>query len=112
MNGQPLYEYEANFGKKTTSYQCGLQGFPDRLYCMFDIPEGMEGTAQFFELRLNDCQYSVYTQAKVLIPVPLVDDDPDPSVPTCKADLKDPDCTAAGGHMSTGVTTAPSCVCP
>jgi len=115
MDGKPLYVYEAQLGK-TASYQCGLQGFPDRLYCMFDIPEGMEGTAQFFELRLNDCPDPVYIQANVLIPVPNPSSsDPsssDPTGPVCTVDLISPACEAAGGHMSDGVTTAKRCVCP
>ncbi len=67
MNGDPLYEYSASLGE-IQAYQCGLQGFPDRLYCMFHIPEGMGGTAHYFELRLPDCEDPVFTQANVLIP--------------------------------------------
>ena len=108
MDGEPLNKYTANLGE-IASYKCGLQGFPDRLYCMFNIPKGEEGTAKYFELRLNDCEDPVFVQANVLIPLPLAGDDPGP---VCKVDLGPGDCEAAGGHMSEGVTTAPRCICP
>ena len=108
MDGEPLNEFRAKLGN-ITSYQCGLQGFPDRLYCMFNIPKGAEGTAKYFELWLNDCEDPVFVQANVLIPEPLAGDDPGL---VCTVDLGPGACEAAGGHMSDGVTTAPRCVCP
>jgi len=108
MEGEHLNEFRAELGN-IVSYQCGLQGFPDRLYCMFNIPGGEEGTAKYFKLWLNDCEDPVFVQANVLIPEPLAGDDPGP---VCKEDLGPGDCEAAGGHMSEGVTTARRCVCP
>jgi predicted outer membrane repeat protein len=105
LNGEPHYEYSAKLGE-ITAYQCGLQGFPDRLYCMFNIPQGAEGTPQDFELRLKDCPDPVYTQAIVLIPVPKVKDI------ACSADLSEKDCKAAGGVMSGKDTPSPYCSCP
>lgn len=102
---EPPLPYSAKLGE-IQAYQVSQQGFPERLYFMFNIPEGMEGTAQFFELRLNDCPDPVFQQANVLIPVPKSID------PKCTADLNEADCKAAGGHMSSGVTTAPTCICP
>jgi predicted outer membrane repeat protein len=110
LNGEPLYDFEAKLGK-IASYQCGLQGFPDRLYCLFHIPEGMDGTSQLFELRLNDCPDPVYLQPNVFIPVPNPSSS-DPTGPVCTVDLISPDCEAAGGQMSSGTTTAQKCVCP
>jgi len=69
MNGAGLYEYSAKLGD-IQAYQCGLQGFPDRLYCMFNMPQGAEGTALNFELRLNNCEDPVYTLPMVSIPEP------------------------------------------
>jgi len=105
LNGEPHYEYSAKLGE-ITAYQCGLQGFPDRLYCMFNIPQGAEGTAQYFELRLKDCEDPIYVQANVLIPVPKVTD------LACSADLSEKDCKAAGGVMSGKDTPSPYCSCP
>ncbi|NQS91407.1 MAG: hypothetical protein HQ574_03275 [Chloroflexi bacterium] len=102
---EPPLSYNAKLGE-IQAYKVSQQGFPERLYFMFNIPEGVEGTAQLFELRLNDCPEPVYLQPNVLIPVPKSID------PKCTADLKEADCKAAGGHMSPGVTTAPTCVCP
>ncbi len=123
LNGEPPNEFEAKLGN-ITSYQCGLQGFPDRLYCLFHIPEGMEGTSQLFELRMNDCPDPVYLQPNVFMPVPNPSSsDPtgppapnpsssDPTGPVCSTDLISPACEAAGGHMSSGATSTPKCVCP
>ncbi len=108
VNGAGLYEYSAKLGD-IQAYQCGLQGFPDRLYCMFNMPPGTGGTALNFELRLNNCEDPVYTLPMVSIPEPLAGDDPGL---VCTVDLGPGDCEAAGGHMSDGVTTAPRCVCP
>ena len=110
LNGEPLYNYEAKLGK-IVSYQCGLQGFPNRLYCFFHIPEDMEGTSQLFELRLNDCPDPVYLQPNVFISA-AIPSSSHQSGPTCTVDLISPACEAAGGNMSSGSTTAPSCVCP
>jgi hypothetical protein len=98
-------DYIAKLGK-VEAYQVSQQGFPDRAYFMFNIPEGMEGTVQPFTLWLPDCPEPVYELPAIQIPVPK------PVAPTCSADLNERECIAAGGHMSDGVTTAPRCVCP
>ena len=105
LNGEPAFEYSAKLGE-IQAYQVSQQGFPERLYFMFHIPEGMEGTAQFFELRLNDCPDPVLQQANVLIPVPKS------TGPICTADLNKADCKAAGGIMSSGDIPNPHCICP
>jgi len=106
--GEPLYPYTATLGD-LEAYKCGLQGFPDRLYCMFHIPEGVAGTVQSFELHLPDCVDPVFRQP--LVQIPEIKSSA-PSAPTCTPDLKNEDCKAAGGQMSEGVTTAPRCICP
>ncbi|MCD6425631.1 MAG: hypothetical protein J7L35_09000 [Anaerolineales bacterium] len=105
MNGSPLYEYSAKLGDNQ-AYQCGLQGFPDRLYCMFNIPPGVEGTVLTYELRLKDCPDPVYLQPNVLIPELY-----NPT-PACNAKLNKEDCEAAGGKMNMETTTSPYCICP
>ena len=87
------------------AYRCGLQGFDDRLYCMFNIPPGAEGTALNFELRLNDCEDPVYLQPLVSIP------EPQSSGPVCTADLNEKDCEAVGGTFYPTDTTT-FCGCP
>ena len=65
-----------------------------------------------FKLYLNECEDPVYLQPLLSIPEPKAGDDPgDPGL-ICTKDLKDLECSAAGGKMSPGTTTAPICVCP
>jgi len=111
MNGSPLYVYRALLGDNK-SYQCGLQGFPDRLYCMIKMASYSPGMALDFLLYLNDCEEPVFIQSLLSIPEPYSSGDPSGQELTCTADLLTPDCEAAGGYRSTGLTTAPKCVCP
>ncbi len=99
-DGQP-WEYYATLGDHKSN-SCGLQGFEDRLYCMFTVTPEMAGSVADFSLYLGDCENPVYTQLYVSIP----------EMKTCTKDLGEADCKAAGGTMSTGVTTAPYCICP
>ena len=94
--------YRAMLGK-IESYRCGLQGFEDRLYCMFQLPPDAPGLAFDLKLFVDDCADPSYSQPKVTIPEPKMQ---------CTIDLDKDACEAAGGKMSTGVTTAPSCICP
>ena len=97
--------YIAKLGK-LEAYQISQQGFPDRDYFMFNIPEGMEGTVQTFTLWLPDCPEPVYELA-IQIPVPK------PVTPTCSVDLNAEDCKAAGGtYQQVGRTGKYECICP
>ena len=103
------WEYHARLGV-IESNSCGLQGFDDRLYCMFTVPPNVPGLALDFFLYLNECEDPVFVQPKVTIPeLPSGEDD---SYPTCTKDLSKEACEAAGGTMSTDLTTAPYCICP
>ncbi len=48
-SGETLWPYSAWLGE-IPAYKCDLQGFPDRLYCMFTLMPDMPGTEQFFQL--------------------------------------------------------------
>ena len=109
-DGDLSNDYIAKLGD-IEAYQVSQQGFLERAYFMFYIPEGAEGTAQFFELRLNNCPDPVYTKPNILIPMPIPSSS-NQTGPECTVDLISPACEAAGGHMSSGVQTAPRCVCP
>ena len=103
---------------------CNQQGFEDRLYCMFTLQPSTPGTLQDLEIHKEDCPDPVITIPNVTIPYlpsnhqPSNDqpsnDQPSNDQPStsCTADLGPGDCEAAGGLMSTGVNTAPKCVCP
>jgi len=82
---------------------CNMQGFDDRIYCMFTLPPNMLGTVQDLKFIKPDCDDPILLLPGVSIPVPKFE---------CKESQSKDDCEAAGGHMSSGVTTAPTCVCP
>jgi len=110
LNGESAVKYSAKLGE-IQAYQVSQQGFPERVYFMFNIPEGMEGTAQFFELRLNDCSDPVFQQANVLIPVPRSTDPDKPSL-VCKIGLDKDSCKKAGGTwVDGGAVGASYCNC-
>jgi predicted outer membrane repeat protein len=89
------------------AYQVSQEGFPERLYFMFHIPEGLEGTSQQFQVWLPDCPETVYELPAIQIPVP------EPTDLVCTADLNAEDCKAAGGsYEQVGRTGKYECVCP
>lgn len=97
-----IWEYQASLGQYP-SYRCELQGYEDRLYCLFQLPESALGEMVDLTLGLESCEDPVFIQKNVIIPeLELV----------CTRDLKEKDCIAAGGKMSSGATTAPYCICP
>jgi hypothetical protein len=107
----PLYKFQAYLGK-WESYKCGFQGFDDRIYCLAHIPEGEDGAEVSFMFKMLDCPEELYMLPAVQIPVSIPPEPAEPAEPVCTADLSAEDCKAAGGQMSSGVTTAPTCVCP
>jgi len=105
---EPPLPYIAELGTEK-AYKISQQGFPDRAYFMFNIPQGMEGTAQPFTLWLPDCPEPVYQLSAVQIPVskPL-----EPVAPACSADLDERACIAAGGTYYPINDTTSTCICP
>jgi hypothetical protein len=89
------------------AYSCGLQGFEDRLYCLFRVGPELSGQALDLELTLNGCLDPVFSLAKVTIPEVRWNEDL-----VCREDLKQGECEAAGGTMSKGATAAAHCICP
>jgi len=103
-----LWEYTAFLGIEK-SYNCAYQGFDDRLYCMFNIPPDMPGSAPEFFLYLEGCVDYIYYQAGITIPEPRSAGD---SSTTCKAVLGEAACKAAGGTFTKDLVTKSSCDCP
>ena len=103
---EPPLPYIAELGTEK-AYQISQQGFLDRAYFMFNIPQGMEGTAQPFTLWLPDCPEPIYELPAVQVPV-------SKSVaPTCSADLDEKSCQAAGGtYKESRSTSGGECICP
>jgi RNA polymerase sigma-70 factor (ECF subfamily) len=98
--------YSAQLGD-FEAYQCGLQGFEDRLYCMFELPESAPGRGWDLKVFRGGCPEPVYSQSMVSIPEPSKANNP-----VCSKDLDPDDCAAAGGEMSSGAAAAPHCLCP
>ncbi|NOQ40838.1 MAG: hypothetical protein GQ562_11040 [Anaerolineales bacterium] len=101
MEGSELWDYRALLGE-IESYKCGLQGFPDRLYCLFNLPPEALGLALDLKLFIGNCEDPAYYQPKVTIPLP-----------QCKADLDEEACKVAGGTWKRPVTGGDYyCDCP
>jgi hypothetical protein len=101
MEGSELWDYRALLGE-IESYRCGLQGFPDRLYCMFNLPPEALGLALDLKLFIGNCEDPAYYQPKVTIPLP-----------QCNADLDEEACKVAGGTWKRPATGGDYyCDCP
>jgi len=91
----PPWQYYAMLGG-IESNKCELQGFDDRLYCIFNLTKDFPGKAITFKLYLNQCKEPVFTQLHALIPRP-----------KCSKTLTPDGCCAAGGTYKTDY-----CECP
>lgn len=101
------YYYEASLGE-VNSTNCSLQGFEDRLYCIFHVSEAMLGTYQPLSLHLKGCEAPVVAFPRVSVPrIPVLEK----VESTCKASLKQAACQAAGGYYIS-FSRAAYCVCP
>ena len=98
-------EFIAQLGKEEAITQVSQQGFPNRAYWMFYIPEGLEGTDQSFTVWWSDCPEPIYELPAIQIPfLKLI-------TPTCSVDLSEKDCKVAGGSYQL-VGRQYQCVCP
>jgi hypothetical protein len=99
-------EFIAQLGKEEAITQVSQQGFPNRAYWMFYIPEGLEGTDQSFTVWWSDCPEPIYELPAIQIPVPK------PITPTCSADLNEKNCEAVGGTFLKINDKTSTCMCP
>lgn len=89
---------------ETEANLCNLQGFEDRIYCMFTLPPSALGAALDLELLHMDCDDPLLFLQGVSIPVPKL---------VCTENLSQADCEAAGGVYEEGRTaSASTCKCP
>ena len=106
-----IWRYEASLGQIRSS-NCSLQGFEDRLYCIFHIPDSMPGTYQPLSLHLNDCEAPVVEFPRVSVPRIVVPESvPEKETTSCRANLNQSDCEAAGG-MYYIFSRSSYCACP
>jgi len=97
---------------EVSSLSCSLQGFEDRLYCIFQIPENMPGTYQPLSLYLNGCEEPVVSYSRVSVPRFVVRSvEPEKQTPSCSATLSSSACEDAGGMYIT-FSRAAYCICP
>lgn len=105
LDDEGTWEYNARLGG-IESNSCSLQGYEERLYCLFQISEDMAGTYQELSLFLNGCEGAVYFASRVSIPELKL------SVPACSRDLSSTLCEAAGGIYRQPMVIPSFCECP
>jgi hypothetical protein len=89
--GKTAWPYSAWLGE-IPAYKCDLQGFPDRLYCMFTLAPDMPGTEQDFTLLMADCGTPIYSQV-IIVPEKIREESA-----VCHALLDEKSCEAQGGE--------------
>jgi len=95
------------------SHLANQQGFPDRIYFMFEVGPAMPGTYQNLEIRKEGCENLAFTEPRLTIPDLPADDQPADDQPSlsCNKDLAADDCKKAGGKWVINVNPA-YCDCP
>ena len=84
---------------------CTFDGYAERLYCQFEVPEDYFGTVRGFSVYVNRCEDPIYTNALVSILPPV-------ETMACTIDLSEIDCEAAEGVYTCGSSADCECVCP
>jgi len=97
--GNALSEFSATLGD-LQAYQCTSQGFPDRIICIFKMPDHSPGMVLDYALSWDDCGDPIFTMPLVSIPDLQSDDstsDDESTSANCTVGLEGDACTAAGG---------------
>ncbi len=103
--GVTAWPYSAWLGD-IPAYKCDLQGFPDRLYCLFTLAPDMPGTEQDFTLMMDECAAPVYSQV-ILLPEKIK-----PETEVCHALLDKASCESLGGTYLQINDSISLCYCP
>jgi hypothetical protein len=97
--------YRATLGSAEEE-ECTFEGYDQRLYCTFILPESALGTYQELLVYVNECDTPFYSHPRVTI------FDPEPAL-VCTATLNESECIAAGGeYKDKTVARTPFCDCP
>jgi hypothetical protein len=118
------WAYNAEFGD-LTSAPCEFRDYPERLYCLIELPESYHNSTHPLHVRLKDCDNPIFSH-----PAASVEDEPTefddipvdtcgarPSSETCNQDFADW-CTCKGGTYSCelvggiAVNEVPVCILP
>lgn len=108
--GETVWPFEA-WLDGIPSYKCDLQGFPDRLYCLFTLSPEMPGTEQFFKLEMEGCEGLLYSQYVVLPEIQQSEEGGSEPV-GCHAGLDARECKILGGEYRKINDTQYLCFCP
>lgn len=87
--------------------KCNFQGFAERLYCDFIIPENFINTTQELKVFVNLCTPPIYISKNVSI---FLYEPPPKEELECSSEMGERKCIAAGGTYTCGVSC--SCTCP
>ena len=109
--GEPLWPYEA-WVDGIPDNKCDFQGFPDRLYCIFTLEPEMLGTEQFFQLKMENCEVALYSQAVILPEIQQAEGGQEQSPVGCHAGLDARTCKTLGGEYRKINDTTALCFCP
>lgn len=103
--------YSASLGDtKAEGYQ--EEGYPNRVYFRFQLPESAPGNVRDFSLFRDDCDNPLISIPRVTIPESDIPDPDQPSL-TCKKGLDKDSCKEAGGtYNDHGGVSQPTCDCP
>jgi hypothetical protein len=109
-NGETSLPFSATLGD-IPAYKCDLQGYLDRLYCMFTLTPEMPGKEHLYQLFLKGCDAPLFSQA-VLLPLPPPPPDSQNQVVGCHAGLDAVECKTLGGDYKRVNDTSYLCFCP
>ena len=110
LTGETVLPFEA-WLDGIPAYKCDLQGFPDRLYCMFTLKPEMPGTEQIFMLEVEICEGMLFSQA-VILPEILQSEEGGNQPVSCHAGLDAENCKLQGGDYKKINDTDYLCFCP
>lgn len=102
--------YSAVLGE-ISAIKCDFQGFEDRLYCNFIVPEELYNTAQQLKVFSSLCGPPIYINDQVSIFAREIPEEVEATKEPegCHSGLEERDCIAAGGEFSAASGT---CICP
>jgi hypothetical protein len=64
------WKYSAKIGD-IESQTCSFQGYSERLYCKFIIPQEYANSTKAVSLKVNGCSHNIYSHASASIPKPV-----------------------------------------
>jgi len=110
-SGDPLWPYIA-WVDGIPANKCDLQGFPDRLYCIFTLKPEMPGTEQFFQLKMDNCENPLFVQDVLLPEIQQSGGGQEQPPVGCHASLGPRECKTLGGEYRKINDTTYLCFCP